>query len=107
MYWATEFMFDGFRFDGVTSILYAPARFHYSAMDFDNSVIMRGINDGGAVAPTTSHPTPPTTVTPTTASVTASAVIITSAVTAFTSSRFCCVERQSAALLVGSFTAFV
>jgi 1,4-alpha-glucan branching enzyme len=23
MYWATEFMFDGFRFDGVTSILYA------------------------------------------------------------------------------------
>jgi hypothetical protein len=23
MYWITEFMFDGFRFDGVTSILYA------------------------------------------------------------------------------------
>jgi 1,4-alpha-glucan branching enzyme len=26
MYWTTEFMFDGFRFDGVTSILYALAR---------------------------------------------------------------------------------
>jgi hypothetical protein len=26
MYWATEFMFDGFRFDGVTSILCAATR---------------------------------------------------------------------------------
>jgi 1,4-alpha-glucan branching enzyme len=26
MYWATEFMFDGFRFDGVTSILYGATR---------------------------------------------------------------------------------